>query len=230
MNPDRPREEQTPGEPKTGSPARPPRPSRTQRRTAAGRKLIETRGPDPDAPVETVLLTVGTITGTHGVGGELKVRLSTDEPEHFTTLKQVYIGDEEQPRRLLSVRLDNEQALICLAGITTPEAGQKVRGQRVRIAGGDAKPLGPDEYFLYQLIGLTAYDPGGVRIGVVSDLMETGAHDVLVITPERGPEILVPHHPAYVTEIVPAEGRLTVRLPVYDAPAATPEDKDSSRR
>lgn len=229
MNPDPQPATQSPGEPAIGSPARPPRQSRAERRAAASRKLIETRGPAPDAPVEAVRLAVGTITGTHGVHGELKVRLSTDEPEHFTTLKRVYIGDEEQPRRLLSVRLHNDGALIRVAGITTPEAGQKVRGQRVRIAGSDARPLGPGEYFLYQLIGLTAYDPDGARVGVVSDLMETGAHDVLVITPERGPDILVPNHPQYVTGIDPAEGRLTVRLPIYDAPAGSAESASSNR-
>ncbi len=211
---------QTGGEPASGSPSRPPRQSRAQRRSAAARKLIETRGPDPDTPVERARLTVGTIIGTHGVQGELKVRLSTDEPEHFATLGQVYIGDEDQPRRLISVRFANDQALIRVDGITTPEAGQRVRGQRIRIAGSDAKPLGPDEYFLYQLIGLTAYDPEGAKVGVVTDLMETGAHDVLVISPEHGADILVPNHPQYVTEIDPPRGRLTARLPVYDPPVS----------
>lgn len=215
-NPD-PARGQSRGEPGTGSP---PRQSRAARRTAGARKLIETRGPEPGTPVEDVRLTVGTIVGTHGVHGELKVRLTTDEPEHFAALEQIFLGDEERPRKLRSVRFDNGQALIRLAGIATPEEGQRHRGQRLRIAGTDAKPLGPDEYFLYQLIGLTAYDPGGKRIGTVTDLMETGAHDVLVITPERGADILVPNHPEYVTAIDPANGRLTARPPVYDPPAS----------
>lgn len=227
MNPE-PESTETTGEPRSGSPSRPPRQTRAQRRAATTRKLIETRGPEPGAPVDSVRLAVGTIVGTHGVHGELKLRLSTDEPEHFATLKRVYLGDEERPRRLLSVRFDNDQALIRLSGIMTPEEGQKHHGQRIRIAGSDARPLAPGEYFLYQLIGLTAYDPQGQRIGVVSDLMETGAHDVLVITPDKGADILVPNHPEYVTEIDPAAGRLTARVPVYDAPGSD-ESADSSR-
>lgn len=229
MNPE-PHRDETTEEPEAGSSSRPPRQTRAHRRASTARKLIETRGPNPDAPVASVRLTVGTIVGTHGTEGELKVRLSTDEPDHLATLTRVYIGDEEEPRRLLSLRFNNEQALIRVAGITTPEAGQKVRGQRVRIAGSDARPLEPGEYFLYQLIGLVAYDAEGERVGIVSDLMETGAHDVLVITPGRGPDILVPNHPEYVMAINPAAGRMTVRLPVYDAPVTDADDSAASNR
>ena len=175
-------------------------------------RLGETPGPDPATPVEAVRLKVGTIVGPFGVRGEAKLRLTTDDPEHLTTIKQVWVGDEPTPRRLLGIRFHKEMGLIRLQGVATPEAVDALRGEPVRIAGADARPLAPGEHFLFQLVGLEAFDEAGNRLGRVADIMETGANDVLVVAPEGGgPDILLPNHPEVVLEIRPEAGRMTVR-------------------
>jgi 16S rRNA processing protein RimM len=202
-------------------PARPPRASRQTRRQRRARppgpsRLIETTGPDPATPLADVRLVVGVIAGTHGIRGELKVLLTTDEPEHLLTVKRVYVGEEQHSRRVLSVRLHDRFALMRLKGIGTPEAGLEFRGQQVRIAGTDARPLAPGEFYLYQLIGLNVVDEAGASIGTVTDIMETGANDVLVVAPvDGGKEQLYPNHPDVVLEIKPEEGILVVRPLVY---------------
>ena len=190
---------------------------------AKRRRLIETAGPTPATPLEQVRLVVGTIVGVHGVAGEAKLLLATDDPEHLRTIKRVWVGQEERPRRLLGVRFHAGNALIRLSGVTTPEQVDPLRGLQVRIAGADARPNEEGEYFLFQLIGLRAYDEAGAQLGTLTDILETGAHDVFVVTPETGPELLLPNHPQYVLEIRPDEGRLTVRPPVYDEPPKPPE-------
>jgi 16S rRNA processing protein RimM len=181
--------------------------------------LAETAGPDPGTPLERVRLTIGTIVGPHGVRGELKLRLATDAPEHLRQVKRVFLGDEARPRRLLGVRLHGGpgQALLRVQGIGAPEAVDALRGVPVRIAGSDARPLEPGEFFLYQLIGLEAVDEAGTSLGRVTDVMETGAHDVFVVSPlDGGPDLLLPNHPEVVLDVRPAEGRMVVRPLVYE--------------
>ncbi len=43
--------------------------------------LIESKGPDPETPLEQIFLTLGIMVGTHGIAGERKVRPVTDLPE-----------------------------------------------------------------------------------------------------------------------------------------------------
>jgi 16S rRNA processing protein RimM len=168
-------------------------------------------------PPEETRLTVGTIIGTHGVGGELKMRLATDDPEHLASIKRVFIGDEPKARRLVSVRLHAGGALIRLPGVSTPDQGAELRGLPVRIAGSDARPLEPGEHFLYQLIGLEVFDEAGQALGIVTDLIETGAHDVLVIAPPGGgQEMLLPNQAEIVLDVRPDERRMTVRPLVYN--------------
>ncbi len=197
--------------PRQGKPR--PKPARTK-----SRSLIDTAGPDPDATLDRIKLTVGVIGGTHGVHGELKLKLLTDHPEHLSTIGQVYLGASDEPTNLLGVRFHGDQALIQLEGVSSPEQGKLLGGLKVRIAGSDAKPLEDGEYFLFQLIGLAAVTSEGEPIGTVIDILETGAHDVFVVTPETGPELLLPNHPQFVLDIQPDEGRLTARPPVYAEP------------
>lgn len=188
---------------------------------ARARALIDTDGPSPADPLSDVRLTIGRIGGTHGVEGELKLRLLTDRPDHLHAIHRVFLGDSDEPTRLEGVRFQGETALIKLDGVYSPEQGKALGGLPVRIAGEDAQPLEADEYFLFQLIGLRAIAEGEHDVGVVTDLIETGAHDVLVVTPpggDRSSQILIPNHPEFVTRIAPEDGVIDVRLPRYQEP------------
>lgn len=201
---------------------------RPPRRRSKPRRLIDTVGPDPSDPIENVRLTVGRLGGPHGVHGEIRMVLLTDVPEHLLELDHVYLGNADTPTALENLRFHGDVALLSLNGVTTPEEARKLGGLAVRIAGTDARPLEEGEYFLYQLIGLRAITRDGDDIGVVVDLIETGASDVLVIAREgsgsRSPgkdDILVPNHPVYVHEITPEDGVIVITLPVYPEDAAS---------
>lgn len=198
-------------------------PSRTNQRTrrpAARRaprtprtppRLSDTAGPDPATPLTRARLAVGAILGPHGLRGEFKLRLQTDDPEHLLTLKRLYLGDEAAPRTVLSARMHQGHALIRLQGISSPETVNRLRGTTLSIRATDARPLAPNEYFLFQIMGLEVVTEAGDRLGRVTDLMETGANDVLVVTPDEGPDILLPSLPEVVLSLDPAAGKVVVR-------------------
>jgi len=156
------------------------------------------------------------VVGTHGIGGDLKVRPVTDMPEQFEHLASVYVGDDARPRKVQRVRFHSGTVLLELRGIGNPEDAATFRGQPIRISGKDAIPLEEGEFLLYQLIGLDAFDEAGNMLGTTVDLIETGARDVFVIRPEGGGvDILLPNTEDAVLEIVPTERRMVVRLLEY---------------
>jgi len=190
----------------------PPKPKRQPVGPAKIGPLAMTPGPDPDAPVHKVRLAVGTIVGAHGVEGELKMRLSTDDPENLKNIKHVYVGDAPKPLALKGVRFHAGMALIKLHGVWNREAADDLRGTVIRIAGKDARPLEPGEFYLYQMVGLEVFNEIGEKIGDVVDIMETGANDVFVIKPaDGGKEYLLPNIPDIVPVINPAERRMIAR-------------------
>jgi 16S rRNA processing protein RimM len=145
------------------------------------------------------------------------MRILTDDPENLQTVSHVYLGERDTPIPLESIRFTNDGALVKLGGTDTPEDASRLSGLTVKIAGTDARPLEEGEYFLFQLIGLKAETEEGDAIGTVIDLIETGAHDVLVIgdRPGTSEQLLVPNHPEFVLEMLPDEGRIVIRPPVY---------------
>jgi 16S rRNA processing protein RimM len=209
--------ESTTGSPSLSSKKKAKSSAARRRRPSPPRTLFESAGPDPSTPLSEVRLTVGRIGGTHGVRGDVKMRLLTDDPENLLSIETVYLGDRDTPVTLENIRLTNEGAIIKLEGTETPEEGSLLSGLSVKISGADARPLEEGEYFLFQIIGLKAYLEDGSLFGTVVDLIETGAHDVLVIgeRPDESGEVMVPNHPDFVPEIKPAEGRLVVRPPEW---------------
>lgn len=209
------------GESNSDSPSASARRKRPAPQTRARKRpptLRETKGPEPTTPVEQVRLTVGRLGGAHGVRGEMRMHILTDEPDHLKTIKTIYLGERDTPITLESIRFTDKGALVKLGGTDTPEGAAKLSGLNVRIAGTDARPLEPGEYFLFQLIGLNVSDEQGNPLGVVTDLIETGAHDVLVIgeRPDSPDDLLVPNHPEFVLEMDPDAGTMVVRPPLYE--------------
>ena len=48
------------------------------------------------------------------------------------------------------------------------------------------------EFYYHELLGLSVMDETGESLGKVTEIMQTGANDVYVVTNEAGHEILLP--------------------------------------
>jgi len=160
-------------------------------------------------------LVIGKVVAPWGVRGEVKVAIETDFPEHFERLKQVYLGEEATSFALESSRLHKGHVLLKLKDCNHRDAAEKLRGQLVQIPIEpieEAMPLGEDEYYVHQIIGLDVWTTVGEHLGQVSEVLFTGANDVYVVQGEKG-EILIPAIEDVILEINLAGGRLTVNLP-----------------
>jgi 16S rRNA processing protein RimM len=156
-------------------------------------------------------LVVGKIVAPWGIRGEVKVAIETDFPERFGQLERVCLGEEATPFVLRGSRLHKGHALLKLDGCDDRDAAGKLRGQLVQIPIEEAMPLGEDEYYVYQIVGLDVWTSEGEHLGRVSEVLFTAANDVYVVHGEKG-EILIPAVEDVVLEVDLAGGRLTVEL------------------
>lgn len=136
----------------------------------------------------------------------------THFPERIPELRRLYLGDEPTARRLLSAQLQPQQVLLRLAGINTPEEAQACQGLYVRIGHDQAQSLEAGQYFHWQLIGAQVNDEAGAPLGILAEIIETGANDVYVIRSETGPELLLPAIAEVIRQVDTDQGTITVRL------------------
>jgi 16S rRNA processing protein RimM len=156
--------------------------------------------------------------GAHGIRGEVKVQILTDDPRRFDRLAQVWLGtadvDDPLPCPLESYRLHKGRALLKLQGCDDRSTAETLRGYLVQIPIEQAIPLEEGEFFEHQIVGLQVWTSAGEHLGRVEEILYTGANEVYVI---RGPqpgraELLIPAIEDVVLEIDPQAGRLVVEL------------------
>lgn len=140
-------------------------------------------------------LQAGVITSTHGIRGEVKVFPTTDDAQYFRELKKVYLdtGKEQIPLEIEHVKFFKQFAILKFKGIDNINDIEKYKGKSLMIDREDASPLGENEYYIGDMIGMDVYtDDPAEHFGVLRDVLETGANDVYIIDSDRHGEVLVP--------------------------------------
>lgn len=140
------------------------------------------------------LLQVGVITTTHGLRGEVKVFPTTDDASRFKKLKQVILDDGKEKRELevASVRFFKNLVILKFKGIDDINDVEKYRKAGLYVTRENAVELKENEYFIADLIGLSAVSDEGEELGVITDVLTTGANDVYIIGQSGKPDLLVP--------------------------------------
>jgi len=100
-----------------------------------------------------------------------------------------------------TVREHKDGLLVSFRSVDTPEDVGKFRNQWVYVKAGDEPPLPEGQYYKYQLIGLDVMDEHGSALGKLTEVLETGANDVYVVTNESGKELLLPAIPPVILNI-----------------------------
>lgn len=159
----------------------------------------------PESAKQNLVL-YGKITKRHGLYGEVKVFAFGGRPETLSGVKKVYVevSGRKEPRKfsLSWIKIQKNVAIVKLEDIDTPEAADALKNLHVLVEKNDLHPPEEDEYYWADLIGLQVRTSHGDNIGEVKDLIDSGGHDILVIkSPERGREFLVPFVERFVTEV-----------------------------
>ena len=156
---------------------------------------------------------VGVLTQTHGLRGEVKVYPTTDDPELYERVKNVYlqIRGTEIPLKIQHVRYFKQLVIVKFEGIDVIEQIQPYLKGELYVTREDMPALEEGHYYIPDLIGLKVFTDEGEDIGVLDDVMKTGANDVYVVK-NGEEEILIPVVEQFVREVDLEEGKVTVHL------------------
>lgn len=169
---------------------------------------------------EPALIVIGKLLRPHGVSGEIIMEVLTDFPERIQKGMLVYIGENHSPLKIGNHRKHLEQFIISFDGYSDRDEIGQFRNQLVYIRVDDIPPLSAGEYYHHQVLGLRVIDASGSDLGIVTDILETGANDVLVITTNRGKQILIPFIDTVVLEVDLVKNVIQVNL----LPGLLPEE------
>jgi 16S rRNA processing protein RimM len=169
-------------------------------------------------------LIVGKVRRPHGVHGEVVAEIYTDFPERISPKKTLYLGEKHVKMIISSQRQHNEGLLLGFEGISTPEQAGLYRNQILSIAKSEASGLGAGEYYYHELLDLDVVDETGVLLGKLTEILETGANDVYVVSADSGCELLLPAIPEVVLDVDLETKRMKVKL----LPGLVDEEQDDN--
>lgn len=160
------------------------------------------------------MLRVGVISSTHGVRGEVKVYPTTDDSERFLDLDQVTLdtGREQITLEIQNVKFFKNMVILKFKGYDNINDIEKYKGKDLLIHRDQAVELKEDEYFVTDLMGLKVVAEEGTVLGILKEVIPTGANDVYVVQPENGKELLLPAIKDCILNVDLEKGIMTIHL------------------
>lgn len=160
------------------------------------------------------LLRVGVISSTHGLKGEVKVFPTTDDATRFKSLKNVMMdtGSGHMNLEIQGVKFFKNMVILKFKEFDSINEVEKYKGKDLLIKRDQAVALGPDENFIFELIGLRVVLEDGTEFGTLTDVIKTGANDVYEVKTAEGKEVLLPAIKQCVLGVDLEEGTVTVHI------------------
>ncbi len=159
------------------------------------------------------LYTIGQIVAPHGVRGDVRIYPDTDFPDRFLHMKYGYIGGKKYD--VVAARLHKRVVLMKFAGVEDRNAAELLRGKELQVPREDLMPLKEGQHYIFDIIGMTAYDVEGHLLGTVTDVLKTGSNDVYAVTDSEGRETLFAAIPDVVKSIDEATKTMVLDPPEW---------------
>lgn len=189
----------------------------------------------PEARAREEGVVLGEVIGAHGTHGEVRVAVFGDGPTNLLRAPELMLGSSRttrsedrrspDPRSLDPRSLDRIVAVeraapgkrgevrLTLRGVESREAAQALAGLQVSVETRHLEPLPSGEFYWYQLVGCAVEAHDGRALGTVRALLETGAHDVLIVEDAEGQEVLLPTAGDLLREVDVERKRIVIEVP-----------------
>ena len=150
---------------------------------------------------EPAFLVLGKLRRAHGVKGEIPLEIYTQMLELLIPENVIYVGEDHQPLTVEKTRWKNELLLIKFKEIDDRTVVSELTNELLYVKTSQLPPLPEGDFYYHELIGLDVYETDGRYLGVLAQILETGANDVYLIQNEAGEEVLIPATEEMILEI-----------------------------
>lgn len=159
---------------------------------------------------EPAFLVLGKLRRPHGVYGEIPVEIYTEMLEFFEPGLVLYVGDLYQPLTIDITRGKGDLLLIKFKEINDRTLASTLTNAFVYAKTDQLPPLADGEFYYHEIIGMDVYEEDGTYLGVLAQILDTGANDVYLIENEGGGEVLLPAIEDMIIEINNDENKIIV--------------------
>jgi 16S rRNA processing protein RimM len=154
---------------------------------------------------------IGVVVAPHGVRGTLRVR-ALGAGKHLREGTQPMVAGVR--RRVFAARQTPKGFLLDLEGVESRTDAQLLRGEQLLLNREELDSTEEGEFYVADLVGLTAVNDAGEVVGTVADTFETAAHEILVVREVQDEQDrYLPFPMEHVPQVDLETGQIVVRPP-----------------
>jgi 16S rRNA processing protein RimM len=155
------------------------------------------------------LVPLGFISGIHGIKGWVKIHSFTSPRAAILGYQPWLLGENHKSVSIEEGKQQGKTIVASLPGVEDRERARELVGMDIAIVRDQLPETDGESYYWTDLVGLAVETRDGVELGHVMRMMETGAHDVMVVKGDR--ERLIPFVPGrFVINVNLEAGKLVV--------------------
>lgn len=155
---------------------------------------------------------IGLILGAFGIKGEVRILSLNDEPERFKGLDELILTQSEKTDlkfTIEKVRVHKKRAIVKFREVKDRTEAEELSGTYVRLTGSELTVTEEARIDNEKLIGLKVITKSGDSLGVLEEVIQTGANEVYGIR-NGEKSILLPAISDVIIEIDLEGGRMVV--------------------
>ncbi len=149
------------------------------------------------------MVIMGRIAAAHGIRGLVKIQPFTEHLDSLLDYRTWWIGHEHGPwREVEAVQCEVHAKTLVAQLPDCPDrtAAEKLKGLLIAVPRSSLPRQDEGEYYWSDLVGLAVVNEAGVPLGTVTNLLETGANEVLSVQGDGG-EILIPFVASVIKQV-----------------------------
>lgn len=133
------------------------------------------------------MVVLGRITAPYGVQGWVRLHPFGDDPDRWREIDSWWLGSDDKDFSawraypLQAMRLHGKSWVAKLVGVDDRGGAEQLIGKYVGAPRSAMPKTGPDEFYWADLIGLEVVNLGGQSLGRVTEMIESGAHAVMMV-------------------------------------------------
>ncbi len=160
-------------------------------------------------------ISIGKITGVHGLHGNLKVYSYSGSLDVYESSDSILLRDTAGVEKSFTIGVAKpykKGLLLTLKEVVDIDAAEKLIGSEILVSQELLPDLEDDEFYWFEIIGMQVFSETGESLGTVKSIIPTGSNDVYVVK-KKGAEILIPALESVILTVDFNRNSITVDLP-----------------
>ncbi len=157
---------------------------------------------------------IGTIVSTHALKGEVKIYSITDfKEERYKLGNTLYIKKDNKmyPVKVKSYRVHKSCDLVSFQGYQNINDVLPFTKCKIYVKEDDLTPLEENEYYYHELFNCVVYHDEK-RIGIVKDVVNYGASDILIIKNDSEKDLMIPFVDEFILDVNTNNKKIQIKV------------------